>query len=173
MGQTIITQARFNLVYSEQLTAINAGLALQFDQQGVFKTINALSLAAVDLTSGGFQTGVDDPLYIEWKIVKGIIKTFLATSPPIPSPWPLNNEIEGDYIAQGYWSPSQHPPVINFTEPLSFDSSSIMSVMIKAGYDGQTGVRKNAGILVSVLGQYTPIRNANLTKQQYLNPNLK
>lgn len=173
MGQTIVTQARFNFVYSEQLTAINAGIALQFDQQAVFKTVNALSLAAVDIASGGFLVGAGDPIFIEWKIIKGVMKTFLASSPPIPSPWPLNNEIEGDYIAQGYWSPSEHPPVINFTEPLSFDSSSILTVCVKAGYDGLTGARKNAGILVSVLGQYTPIRNANLTKQQYLNPNLK
>lgn len=167
-----VENAEFNRVYQQPLTAINSGLALEFDKPNQFKKINQITLCAVDAVTGGFKSGAND-LFVKYMIIKGKLVTALSTSPPIPNPFPATagNEIDGNYIEYAFKNTSLgDDPHITFNPPLLFDPDQEITVYINNGYESSAGAQTDVIITVTVLGEYVPRRNAALTKEQYLNP---
>lgn len=169
------SNAEFNKVYSLALDTIGSGLALEFDKPNQYKQINQLMISAISMATGGFKNGADD-LFVKFLIVKGTVPTFVATTPPIPNPFPglTGTEFDGQCLIYGFKNTSLgDSPLITFDPPLLFDPTQEVTVYFNNGYNGASGTQNDVIIAVTVLGEYIPTRNAQLTKEQYLNPKIK
>jgi|SRR5690606_12051315 len=175
MAATRVSQAEFNKVYAESLDAINSGLALQFDKANQYKQINQITISAISQATGGFENAGND-IFIKYLVVKGTVPTFLATTPPIPFPFPGSGapEFDGQCVEYAFKNTSLGDnPHITFEPPLLFDPDQVVTVYFNNGYNAASGAQNDVTIAVSVLGEYIPRRNANLTREQYLNPKIK
>lgn len=177
MSLRIQDNAKFNYAYLHTLDTIGSGLFLRFDQRGQFKRIKGISLSVVSNVSGGLWDVTPGDTFIRWSIIKGDLIYSVISSPPIPvtppvgGGTPYTSLIDGELMNWNLFNAMESLPV-NFNPHLTVDANSMATVWINNGYAGANGAQKDVNVSVTVWGEYIPIRNSKLTKEEYLNPTI-
>lgn len=171
-----INEAPFNKITTATLLdTINSRIYLLFNKPNHFKRIDQIMIDAIDIASGGFQSAAGVDFLIQVTIIKGRQTTFLASTPPIStSPaFPSPQQFEGDVICNRFLNVTKGQNVLTFQPSLLFDAAQWVAVTIPQAFRADTGATIDVNATATVFGSYLPRRNANLTKEAYLNPDLK